>query len=144
MKWNIDVIWISLGRWLKENMFGQELESGILQQPSSLPQSQLVTHLTFSFNIVAAWMFWMSWFTTTALSILHCSWDTQVHLREAFYSLPVGATSSQIHSEGLNEYQSNLMIFFLYPVAKQPALFCLKPWCPKRNITSLVWRVEEW
>lgn len=64
--------------------------------------------------------------------------------KERFYSLWVRATSSQIHNEGLNGHQWNLMIFFLYPVAKQPAPFCLKPCRPKRNVTSLVWRVEEW
>lgn len=71
-------------------------------------------------------------------------WDTRFHLRKDSYSQQVGATSSQIHNVGLYEHQRNVMIVFLYPVAKQPALFCLKPQCPERNITSLVWRVEEW
>lgn len=78
-------------------------------------------------------------FSTITLR-LH-STSIRVHVRTDSCSLWVGATGFH---DTKTEHQCNLMIFFLYPVAKQPALFCLKPRRPKRNITSLVWRAEEW
>lgn len=91
--------------------------------------------IDISIYIAAAWL--LLWMTSNAITSRHLAASNQiVHC--------VGATSSLIHYEGLCEYQCNLMIFLLYPVAWQPAPFCLKSQLPKRNITSLVRRMVKW
>lgn len=73
-----------------------------------------LSHLFIDFSIIFFKAVWL--FLAEVPSLQSWCWaalrDSHVHPRGDSYSLWTGATSSQIHNEGLSEHQCNLMISF--------------------------------
>lgn len=130
---NDDCLWKYLGFiWL-----GHELESDVMQLP--LPHHPL-NHLFIDVLIYHSCCVIIS---SDDLRCRHFRPDAALHscVVRVRGKIPIhrGATSSPIHNEGLSEHQCNLMIFFLYPVAKQPAPFLSEATASqkKRHVTGL-------